>query len=494
MNYQPVIDYLVETIGASCAEIGKNAEKVNKAIEAQLCDLFECYISGRDGDAINDFFKISDGDVPYLFNGLYYERIDDMKLRYVIKKAMDEIGVGLVYRKNCHEKIARECFESLCCTESCRFQPDRRYIIFKNGVFDTESCTFHRHNRMYKTDVVLDFDYDHKAHSDTWTKLITETIPDTGMRNAFQQFCGAFLADRGKFKIEFICLLVGTGRNGKSVVCDAVRGVFGDALVSSYSPEQLFRSSQSMYNLADIHGKLANISDDVSNKDFSGGDFKQFISGAKFQARHPYGRPFTVTKVPLMLCCVNEVPPTTDDSNGHFRRLLPIVCPNQVAESDVDVELPNKLSTDKAKAAIFNWILDGYRMLVRNSGKIDICDSIKVVREEIKEESNSCRRWIKSMELRPVKPLSSTDPCWKPMKQWMEMYRMYCQEYFETPRSVKSVAKIFKELGFVSEKRSDTTWYAIGTCPVEQERGEKVSSYVLSGGESIKKDFGDEPF
>lgn len=479
MDYSTVIDYLTETIGASISGLGEADEKVNKAKEARMCDLFERYISGRDGDAINDYFKVTDGDVPYMYNGRFYERIDDMKLRFVIKKVMDSINLGLVYRKNSHSKIATECFESLCCNEACYLDPDRRYLVFQNCVLDTKSGGVFDHDIKYKTDVVMEFDYDPEARLALWDTLVQSTIPDSGMRKAFQQFCGAFLADREQFKIEYMCLLVGGGRNGKSVVSNAIAGVFGDGLISNYSPEQLFRSSQSMYNLADINGKLANFSDDVSNKDFSGGDFKQFISGARFQARHPYGRPFTVTKVPLMLCCVNEVPPTTDDTQGHFRRLLPILCPNQIADKDVDVALPQKLATKEAKAAIFNWVLEGYRMLCKNNGKITISESIKEVKNEIQEDSNSARRWIKEYNYSVVEPVNSLDVRWKPMKEWMREYQMYCKDYSEIPKSTKAVSKIFKELGFVSEKRADTTWYCIGTkSEVKREVPQEVTKVV----------------
>lgn len=139
MDYTTVIDYLSEVIGASLTGFGDTDEKVNKAKEARICDLFERYISARDGDAISDYFKVTEGDVPYMYNGRFYERIDDMKLRFVIKKVMDNIQIGLVYRKNSHNKIATECFESLCCNEDCFLEPDRRFLVFQNCVLDTKS-------------------------------------------------------------------------------------------------------------------------------------------------------------------------------------------------------------------------------------------------------------------------------------------------------------------------------------------------------------------
>ena len=96
---------------------------------------------------------------------------------------------------------------------------------------------------------------------------------------------------------------MGEGQNGKSIICKAVINTLGRGVASAYSPEQLFKSSQAEYHLADVNGKIVNYCDDVSKKDFSGGDFKQFVSGGEFTGRHPYSkRPTKVNKIPLMLC------------------------------------------------------------------------------------------------------------------------------------------------------------------------------------------------
>lgn len=102
-------------------------------------------------------------------------------------------------------------------------------------------------------------------------------------------------------------------------------------------------------------------------------------------------------------------------------------------------------------------------MLCKNNGKITISESIKEAKNEIQEDSNSARRWIKEYGYVVVKPQSDWDERWKSMKEWMKEYQLYCKDYSETPKSPKAVGKIFKELGFVSQKRADTTWYCIGT-------------------------------
>lgn len=459
--YEGAVEYLERTIGATARGAGVEDARVDKLTEAMLCDLFERYVVGEEGDT-SSYFLVGEGDIPYVYDGRSWRCTDDIHLKWIVKRVLADLGVGVVYQKNSAHKIVEECFDGLRSCERCHFEPDRRWVVFSNGVLDLETGLTHEFSIGYRTDIVLDFDYDERTRSALWERVLTETIPDDGMRVAFQQFCGALLCDRTKFKIEYICLMIGTGRNGKSVVCKAVADLFGDTLVTAYSPEQLFRSSQSMYNLADIQGKLCNYADDVSDKDFSGGDFKQFVSGAKFQARHIYGRPFTVTRVPLMMCCVNKMPPNSDDTTGYYRRLLPIVCPNQISEDRVDLELPSKLASPEVRRAIFNWMYAGYRALVSNAGRITLSDNIVRYRDDIRNDGNSCRRWIREYGMYRVEPQGRYDERWKSFREWMNKYLQYCRDYSEVAKTAKSVAAIFRECGFATERRQDGAWWCIG--------------------------------
>ena len=308
-----IIDYLSCTVGSCISTNGELDSKVNKLVEAQIGELFEQFITGNDGDKVERIILVAENGEPYAFNGKFFEAITPETLQYAIKRVMADANVGKVYRFNSHKKISEECLLALMQESECTFDPDRRYAVFNNLVLDIETGKFLEHDAKYKTDMVFDFDYDPNVVSALWDKFMAETVQDEGMRKAFQMFCGAFLANRKQFKIEHICLLVGTGLNGKSVMAEAVVGLFNKNLKSVYSPEQLFKSSQKEYYLADIDGKVVNYCDDVSNKDFSGGDFKAFTSGAEFAGRHAYSRrPMKVTRVPLMICNVNEIPPTTD--------------------------------------------------------------------------------------------------------------------------------------------------------------------------------------
>lgn len=469
MKYGHIVDYLCSTAGPAIQDAGLSDERVNKRTEAGMAKAFRRYICGLDGDAGNDFFKVDDDGMLYVFNGRYYELMLEETLLELIIEVMEKTNVGIVYQTGSAKSIKDYVLNRLKGDENCRFVPDRRYVCFQNGVFDLQTMRLCDFDVKYKTDIVLDFNYVDGLRSALWDKVLGQTVPDEHMRETFHQFCGCFLAKRAEYKIEYICFVVGEGQNGKSIICKAVVNMLGPGVASSYSPEQLFKSSQMEYHLADVNGKIVNYCDEVSNKDFSGGDFKQFVSGGAFTGRHPYSkRPTKVDKIPLMLCCANKIPPTTDDTEGYFRRFIIILAPNHVDDNEKDPMLEMKLQDPDVKSAIFNWILEGYRSFVKNDGKIEIAGSVKDVVEEMKENSNSLRRWLTTFGYVAAQPESATAPGWKSLKEWVQEYIKYCQDWGETPRSRSAVTDMFKKMGAVSKRRSDGIWYYLGTKPLEQ--------------------------
>lgn len=473
MKYEQIIDYLCTTAGPSLENQGLTDERVNKKTEAGMAKALRRYMCGIDGDEGNDYFKMDEDEQLYVFNGMYYEHMSENTLLQIVISVMEKMNVGIVYQTGSAKIIKDYVMDTLKGTERCRFVADRRYVCFTNGVFDLVDMKLKPFDIKYKTDIVLDFAYIADAKSALWDSVLAQTVPDENMRETLHQFCGCFLVKREEYKVEYICFVVGEGQNGKSIICKAVVNMLGPAVASSYNPEQLFKSSQRDYHLANVNGKIVNYCDEVSNKDFSGGDFKQFVSGAEFIGRHPYSqKPTKVNKIPLMLCCANSIPPTTDDTEGYFRRFLIILAPNHIDDRDKDPMLEMKLKAPEVKAAIFNWVLEGYKIFIQNGGKIEIADTVRDVVNEMRENSNSLQRWISTFGYIAAEPPADypTAPGWKSLKDWVQEYIKYCQDWGETPRTRKAVTDMFKKMKAVSKRRADGIWYYLEMKPVAPER------------------------
>lgn len=470
-TYDFLVDYLVEKLTAASMEgFGIEDKKIDRYTEAMMCDVFERYIYSE----VMSYFYINKGDRLTLYNGMYYESASPDVMKQIVKRTMSRLDMGLVYQKNSYDKIAQECIDAMRVLGKARFEPNRRYIVFNNCVMDLEDDRLVDFDESYKTDLHLDFDYKKDARSDIWDEKLMEIIPDEEMREALQMFFGCLLINRRKIKIEYVCFLLGPGGNGKSVIVDAVVNTFGKDLFSRFTPEHLFKSSQSMYHLAALDGKIANFCDDVSNKDFSGGDFKSFVSGAEFEARHPYGRNTFKVTAPLLICCANKMPPSMDDTQGFHRRILPIYSTNVTRSGkEKDTSLTFKLESTEIKQAVFNWVLDGRRKIIECGGDIPIGESVMAAKQELMEDSNSARRWIRDSGLVRIEPKHSSDSRWKPLTEWYKEYVQYCSDYGDrNPQSAKSLSSVFKDMKFVSERRTSGMFYCIGRYGIDVERTE----------------------
>lgn len=465
LDYSFVIDYLVQTAGPSISDLGEHDNRVDKRNEMILCESFRRWMCSAD----NGFFKADEIGAIHVFTGKYFEFVSEMRLLGIIRAVIRRCNVGIVYWNEPADRVKKYVMESLMQESHCQFVPDRRYVAFRNCVLDMETGTVHPHDYKYCTDIILNFDYLPGSVSALWDRVLVQTVPDEGMRSALQQFCGAFLIDRAKNKFEYICFVVGEGRNGKSVICRAIANIFKNEdengqrvtyCVTTFSPDQLFEGgSQSDYRLAEVQGKIMNYCDDVTDAAFSNGKFKQFVSGSEFIGRSPYSREMTrVTKVPIMLCCANRIPNTTDDSDGYYRRFLVINCPNKVAERDIDTQLEAKLQADEVRSAIFNWMLQGRKALVANDCKIVMSQSVLDMKDDMKADSNSARRWIREFGMKP----GYKEWEWKSLKEWMNIYQQYCKDYGEIAKTAKGVGKVFDDLGFPKKRTSTGTWYCIG--------------------------------
>lgn len=470
-TYGFLVGYLSGTLkNTDVVGLGARDNRVNKLTEADMCDIFERYIY-EEGEP---FFLMEKSGRMLVFNGKFYEEAHRDTLSQVVKRTMERLDIGKVYQKNSYRKIADECLLAMSVCERNEFRPDRRYIAFNNGIYDLERACLVPFDDKYRTDVHLDFDFVKDKTCALWDTKLSEIIPDADMRDALQKFFGCLLLDREKSKMEYVCFLLGSGGNGKSVLVNAVVNTFGKDLFSNFSPEDLFKSQQRLFNLAELDGKMANFCDDVSNKDFSGGEFKRFASGEMFQARMPYGQNFFKVKAPLLICCANEMPPSTDDSEGFHRRFLTILSTDKSWSGEQrDTNLTYKLGTVEAKQAIFNWVLEGYYKVVESNGDLQFGESVIAAQKSIRADSNSVRRWIRDMEFEPMSPQEcGMMDSWKTLVEWYEEYKRYCESVGErSPQKAKSLSNVLKQMRFACEKRAGGLWYYLPKKGSKEEGG-----------------------
>jgi len=131
--------------------------------------------------------------------------------------------------------------------------------------------------------------------------------------------------------------------------------------------------------------------------------------------------------------------------------------------------LEMKLQAPEVKAAIFNWVLEGYKTFVKNEGKIDIAESVRTVVEEMRREANSLQRWWDTRGYVACEPKGKFADGWKSLKEWITDYKKYCEDWGDTPKNRKAVTEMFKQKNVASKRRSDGTWYYLETQVIVDE-------------------------
>ena len=412
------------------------------------------------------------GDGLYIFNGRFYENIGDGAdfLAELVERTLKKLNVGSLYQMCASDKIARSLIRTACSSERFMYNPDCRYVGFTNGIFDLKDGALKPFGKDKCPRIVLDIEYtDPKTHYTNcatkygtfenpckrWESFICEVIPNRQFREALQCFCGAMLAPRDMIKIEYMACIYGPGSNGKSVLAESIAKVFGKEYYSTFTPAQLFKQgSNSMFCVADLDGKILNLTGDLDKADFSSGEFKSFASGEDVRARSPFGKKFKFVKPPMMLCCTNHLPKTDDDSQGYHRRILPILSTEKMyVGAERDTRLTYKLTQPDARCFIFSWIYEGYRKVMRNNGDIPLGADVRNACEHAMNQSNSMRRWWGSGECRWRKPEQGEDGEWIALKNGLYAdYLRWCGDWNEKPFQPTEFGRMLRSLGYSEEK------------------------------------------
>lgn len=457
--------------------LGRRGGGYQSWIETTLVELFEKYLCLVQERRV---LAGEDGAVLYAYNGEYFEQVGIKAEKFIAelaKRSLRLLEVGPMYVQACPDKVAKSVVNTLTSSDEYLYKPDKRYIAFRNCVFDLRDGKPKAFNIRYNPAIVLDMDYMdekecYKAGADKygmadnpcrlWGCKLTGRnngqlpgiMPNPEVLDAFQQWCGSLLVDPDVYQKEYVLYLVGPGANGKTLLAKSISAVFGRRYFSHFTPRQLFKDSDRGANIAALRGKLCNLVDDLSSDaKIDDGDYKRFASGQPFEARVPYEKHPVQVYAPPMLCCTNEMPEQRDNSRGNERRQLILHTTTYSFMGDEqDPELANKFATPVGRMWIFLWIYKGYRKVMANNGRIKLGDTVTEAIKQVMEHSNSLRRWYDEHRYVAVKAPMRKDLRWRSLKSLYEEYEEFAQEEGSEKRKRVELSAMLRQRGFSEER------------------------------------------
>lgn len=335
---------------------------------------------------------------------------------------------------------------------------DRMKINVNNGTLivrkrdDGDYIQFAPHNPADMITKVSPVDFDPAATAPEFQKFLARVQPKPEMRLFLQQWFGLSLTgDTSAHKLAF---LYGKGRNGKSVLVNAVSYVAGDYAQSV--PIESFldagkprNGGQATPDLAKLPGvRLLRTSEPEKNAKLAEALIKLVTGGEPIDARHLQGDMFTFLPEFKMTIQGNYKPVLSGTDEGIKSRLLLVPFSVTIPKEERDIKLVDKL---KAEASgILNWMLDGLRSWLDN-GLIEP-EEITEATAKYFATSDVLGRFLESCTVREAGSRVQSSVLY-------QVYEAWCKSSGETAWKNRGFSMALDERGGYERKQSDVMWW-----------------------------------
>ncbi len=234
-------------------------------------------------------------------------------------------------------------------------------VNLKNGLLDMRTQKFLPHTPDFISFGQLPVEYRPDARCPAVLKFLAEVV-DEGDIPLLQEWIGYHLW-RG-YPVHKVMLLIGSGGNGKSTFLSLLGAFVGSMNITPVSIQQL---NEDRFAVAELYGKLANISADLPQGRLKAtGIFKMASGGDEIPAQRKNGQPFKFVNYAKISYSANVVPATPDSTTAFWRRFVIVNFPHQFIGANEEKGLIDKLTTAEELSGLLNWALEGLQRLRDN--------------------------------------------------------------------------------------------------------------------------------
>jgi putative DNA primase/helicase len=224
----------------------------------------------------------------------------------------------------------------------------------------------------------VEFNPDSSDRCERWERYLIDSVQTPEAIMQLQEFAGYCLIRTAKY--QKCLLLIGPGSDGKSIFLNVLKEMIGTENCAAVS----FADLEDQFQRSSLYDKLLNISTEVGAKAMESPFFKAIVSGDPINAAFKHKDVFTFSPHCKLAFASNRLPRVLDNSDGFFRRILPVRFKRQFLE-DNDPDLFNDLTRELSE--IFSWSIVGlHRLLTRN--RFTDCDETRELMMEYRRINN----------------------------------------------------------------------------------------------------------
>lgn len=318
--------------------------------------------------------------ILYKWNGRHWEEYHEENLKKIcinylgdeakMQRVNDAVAQAVLLSTIQHGREPNDSIDWLCLQN----------VMLDISKLDGERFVTKPHDKNFYSTYSLNVSLENNViPCDRWLQFLGETIQTPAAIMQAQEFAGYCLSRETRYNK---CLfLLGPGADGKSTFLKILRKLVGEqncaAVAFCDMEDQFYRSA--------LHNKLLNISTEVGSAAMESMYFKAITSGDTISAAFKNKTPFEFTPFCKLAFSANKLPRVKDNSDGFFRRVLPISFKRQFFGTDDDKWLESKLEAELS--GIFQWALAGLYRLRQQNG-FTWCDETDDLLMDYKRENN----------------------------------------------------------------------------------------------------------
>jgi putative DNA primase/helicase len=368
------------------------------------------------------------------------DTFDNEKVISFLRRSKDRVRLNAQF----------DLLRSMIACDASKLDAHEHKIGCLNGIIDLSSGSHSAPDRAARITKLLDVEYDSAAACPAFEKLVRDMLGgDQDKIEFLQKLAGYWLTGSTKFHI--FPILVGDAACGKTTFVNAIKEVLGD-YATDMMPDTLFETSANavaQYDLATLRGRRFVVAQEAeSEQRLRASVVKALTGGDTLKVRLPYQDPWSMPPSAKFLMVANRRPNLDALDSGLKRRVVIIECGEAVPEQKRDVDLGEKLRSEKS--GILNWLLAGLSE-VRRSG-LNIPAVIREASSQFFNDRNELSAfWEECVEKAPGAKV--------PVGELYQAYCSYCAQEAVKARGQREFGQLLRTTLKVEQGRTGSTRY-----------------------------------
>jgi P4 family phage/plasmid primase-like protien len=402
--------------------------------------------------AINKILYIWDGKKYKAFSGIHEEQA------FVLNAAKRISGKASISNKriqDIHADILTNCYFKPTVTKD-----GINRLNLDNGILEIHSdgrCKLEKHNKKFGFPYVATYPYNKTEQCPIFQRILEETIEEPEAIMVFQEFLGYSLI-QGDYRFEKSLILLGNGRNGKSVILSVIKKLLCEENITHFEINQLTDEK----NILMMENKMLNIGSDSSRKGLDGDHLKKLISGETVKGRALYQNPRFINNLPKLMFAMNSLPLAKGDTSfGFIRRFLIVKFEKTIPEDQVNLNLANELEGELS--GILNFAIEGALRLVAQK-RFTYSDKINAAIQAYQSDINPVQCFVDDCGIKHNENGRITH------EQLFLIYKTWCDKEGNQARNKRYLIHELDRLGFQKYKNNTDRGFRVEITEFEKEK------------------------